>query len=460
MRVQTLLIAASLTVVSAVSRGTETAPEPLQRFYEEALAHSPSYEQLVDLVNRYPGRLAGSQAMDGAMKWAEETLRKTGCNDVRVQPVAVPSWERGGPESVGLVGVGGAPFEPLAAVGLGWSVATPETGLQAEVVEVQSLQELEKLGRAAVEGKIVFFNRPMPRTIVDPSAAYRRTSDQRNRGPAAAARLGAVGALTRSLTQSTDDVPHAGYTGFPAGGPKIPAAALSVIAADHLSAALRQDPHRPVRMTLHGRWVGDRPSGNVIAEIRGSEFPDEVIVVGAHLDCWDTSPGAHDNGAGVVQAIEVMRLFRALGIRPRHTLRCVLFVAEENSLAGGNEYARVAKEKKEKHVFAIESDSGGFGCRAFALSNKSFPAHERAARWSSRFAPFGVVSFTNVGAGGDIEPLEELGVTIAEIRPESARYFDYHHTPIDTADKVNPRELELGAAAMASLVWLVDSEGL
>jgi carboxypeptidase Q len=295
---------------------------------------------------------------------------------------------------------------------------------------------------------------------VQPGKAYGEAGDQRNQGPAEAARWGAAAALVRSLTHAHDDIPHTGVTTFAPGGRQIPAAALSTQAADRLSAALAVDPRRRVAIEIHAEWLPDAPSNNVIGEIRGSEFPDEIILVGGHLDSWDIAPGAHDDGAGVVQSIEVLRLFRALHLQPRHTLRCVLFTAEENSSAGAIEYARVAKERGEKHLLAVETDNGGFQPRGFNLGHVSRPAHETAAAWRPLFEPFGISFFQKGTGGSDVSPLLPQGATVAGLMPDSQRYFDLHHTVNDRIESVNRRELLLGAGAVAALVWLVDQHGL
>lgn len=452
-----LFLAAGASLYAADSNADQ-----IHKIYDEVLDHSPAYEQLRELTTRFPGRLAGSKHLEQAIPWAEQLLRETGCDSVRLQPVTVPHWERGEPESVRLLPASGSKEEPtpLTAVALGGAVATAPGGLRAHVVEVHSLADLEKLGREGVAGKIVFFNRPMRAAEIRPDVAYYEAGDQRNRGPAEAVKYGAAAALVRSLTHRSDDIPHTGNTGFAPDQLRIPAAALSTVAADRLSAALKTSPDLEVEMELHCHWLPNAPSSNVIAEIRGSESPDEIILVGGHLDCWDIAPGAHDDGSGIVQSIEVFRLFHALGIHPRHTLRCVLFVAEENSLAGGIEYARIAKEKKEKHLFAIETDSGGFEPRGFTFGHTSQPMHERAARWRDLLEPYGLTSFRKGTGGADVGPLLVQGVTVASLAPDAQRYFDFHHTRIDSIENVSPRELELGAAALASLIWLVDTQGL
>jgi carboxypeptidase Q len=443
---------------TAASPATTEAEAMLQRIFAEALARGQAYEHLRELVGRHPGRLSGSKALADAIDWAEQTLRTLGVDTLVRQDVMVPHWERGPAESALLWRADGA--EPLAVVALGGSVPTEGNGVVAEVIEVKSLDELATLGQSRIAGKIVFFNRPMDPAIVRAGEAYRLAVDQRSRGPATAARYGAVAAVVRSMTHALDDHPHTGGTSYPAGAPRIPGAALSTVAAEKLSAALRTGPLR-LALKINSRWLPDAPSHNLIAEIRGRELPDEIILVGGHLDSWDIAPGAHDNGSGVVQSIEVLRLFRTLGIQPRRTLRCVLFTNEENGLRGSTAYVNRVKEKKERHLLAIETDNGGFQPRGFNLGSTQGDAHERAAaRWRSLFEPYGIHLFMKGTAGADIGPLLVQGITVAGLLPDSQRYFDYHHTTQDSLDKVNPRELHLGAAALTALVWLADNQGL
>ncbi|MBS0632863.1 MAG: M20/M25/M40 family metallo-hydrolase [Verrucomicrobia bacterium] len=448
-----------LIPVLATLAHAQTEKVTVDRFFAEALAHGQAYENLRVLTTQHPGRLAGSQSLEGAVVWAQKTLGALPLDRVYTQDVMVPHWERGAPESVLLLDSAGH-CQPLAAAALGNSGATPADGLTAEVVEVKSLAEVRALGRTRLAGKIVFFNRPMNPAVFRGMTAYGEAGDQRNQGPAAAAAGGAVAVLTRSLTHALDDVPHTGNTRFPPESAAIPAAALSTLAADRLAAALAADPHTRVHVAIHARKLPDAPSHNVIGEIRGSEFPDQIIVVGGHLDSWDITPGAHDDGAGVVQSIEVLRLFRALGLKPRHTLRCVLFTNEENGLRGAVRYAQLAREEPGRHIFAIESDNGGFAPNGFNFGSTQGDAHLRAARWRGLFEPWGLWNFSKGSGGADVGPLMLAGVTIAGLTPDSQRYFDYHHTAIDTIEKVNPRELHLGAAALAALVWLVDTQGL
>lgn len=435
------------------------AAATIDRLFAEALAHGRAYEHLRTLVAENPGRLAGTPALARTADWSEQLLLGLHLDRVYRQQVLVPHWERGAADTVHLLTGDAAPV-PLAALALGGCGASPAGGFVAEVIEVQSLDELAARGSAQVAGKIVFFNRPIDPTVFLPGAGYRGAADQRNRGPAAAAKLGALGALTRSLTLARDDAPHAGSTTFPAEVPPIPAAALSTLAADRLAAALATDPHLRVRLDVQARSFPDAVSHNVIGEIRGTEFPDEIIVVGAHLDSWDNTPGAHDDGAGVVQCLEVLRLFQTLGLKPRHTLRCVLFTNEENGLRGAAAYAEAAKASAERHLFAVESDTGGFAPAVFSIGAASGEPHRRLARWRPLLERWGIWNFRAGRGGGDVDPLRELGAVVADLAPDSQRYFDFHHAATDRLEAVNPRELQLGAAALAALVWLVDTEGL
>lgn len=453
-----LRLLATPLLLSAAALAAEPSADAdaamLRRIYDAALTDSPAYGNLAELVAKYPGRLSGSKNLEGAVQWTKALLERQGVDRTELQPVMVPHWERGAPESVRLLA--GGRESSLSAVALGGSVPTPAGGLTAPVIELHSLAELKT---ADVKGKIVFFNRPMRPQDVQPGTAYGGAGDQRNQGPGEAGKYGAVGALTRSLTHSLDDVPHTGNTSYPPDGPRIPAAALSTLAADALSAALKAAPDARVTLAIHSQWFDPALSHNVIGEIRGSSFPDEIIVVGGHLDSWDITPGAHDDGAGVVQSIDVLRILKAAGYQPRHTIRVVLFTSEENSGFGGKEYARVAGEKKERHLLALESDGGGGEPRALQLGNAAGDAVAHASRWLPLFAPYGIARLEDGAGGADVGPLLPLGSVVGQIVPHSQRYFDVHHTRIDTIDKVNPRELQLGAAAMAALVYLYDQQG-
>lgn len=330
---------------------------------------------------------------------------------------------------------------------------------RGKVVEIKSWSALDSLGKAgALKGNIAFYNRPMDAARLHTFHAYGGAVDQRVQGPSRAAQYGAVGVLVRSMGLRLDDYPHTGTLIYDSTYALIPAVAISTNDAERLSALLQQEKEVQVSMKLHCATLPDKLSYNVVGEIRGSERPDEVILVGGHLDSWDVGHGAHDDGAGCVQSMEVLRLLKRIGYRPRRTIRCVLFMNEENGLRGGTEYARLAAAHQEFHPCAIESDAGGFTPRGF-----SFDAHEdviadffeRVQAFEPLLRPYGL-ELSRGGSGADINPLKPLKGLLCGYRPDSQRYFDYHHTAADVFEAVNQRELELGAASMTALVWLLD----
>ncbi len=430
-----------------------------KQLYNEELTKGQCYQTLDYLCNQIGGRLSGSPQAEQAVKYMFAKMQSYGFDTVYLQPVMVPHWVRGAKEEA-FIAKGYEKFD-VRICALGGSVATPEKGLDAEVIEVHSLAELKQLGKDKIKGKIVFFNRPMDPTHIHTGAAYGGAGDQRGNGPAEAARYGAVGAVVRSLTLSNDDFPHTGMTRYNDSLPKIPACAISTKGADALSNMLKLKTAGQVRMfmKLNCQTLPDVLSYNVIGEIRGSEKPNEIIIAGGHLDSWDNGHGAHDDGAGCVQSIEAIRLIKQLGWKPKRTLRVVLFMNEENGVKGGTEYARVvAEDKNTKHIAAIESDAGGFTPRAFGIDDSVSVAFLK--QWEEIFVPYGIERINRGGGGVDIGPLKKLGVVVMGYSPDSQRYFDYHHTEIDTFDKVNKRELELGAAAIGAMMWLLSEEGV
>ncbi|MFQ5446992.1 MAG: M20/M25/M40 family metallo-hydrolase, partial [Saprospiraceae bacterium] len=349
----------------------------------------------------------------------------------------------------------------LNALALGGSVGTGPEGFSAEVVEVQTFEELEKLGKEAVEGKIVFYNRPFDATLLNTFQAYGGAVGQRVNGAIEAAKYGAVGTLVRSMASGLNDVPHTGGMYYKDGVKKISSVAISTNDAELLSNLLRQGAVRVYMRTTSETYSGKR-SFNVIGEIRGREKPDEIIVVGGHLDSWDVGEGAHDDGAGCVQSMEVLRLMRRLGYQPKRTIRCVLFMNEENGSRGGKKYAEEAERKGEAHLAAIESDRGGFTPRGFTFDGNSAKFEQKfgaVQAWLPLLEPY-YLHLKKGGGGADISHLKSLGTLLIGFEPDSQRYFDYHHTPADVFEAVNKRELEMGAAAITSLVFLLDKYGL
>jgi hypothetical protein len=326
------------------------------------------------------------------------------------------------------------------------------------VILVNSFDELEKR-KNEVKGKIVFYNYKFNPTYVNTFRAYGEASTYRGSGPSRAAKYGAVGVIVRSMSHSTDNNPHTGATRYVDSLPKIPAVAIGLKDADWLSTELQKNK-LTVRLETHGEFLDSVLGNNVIGELTGSEFPNEIITIGGHLDSWDPAEGAHDDGAGCVHTIEILRAFKALGYKPKRTIRFVLFANEENGLRGGNKYAEEAKTKNEKHIFALESDAGGFTPRGFSFGGSNEQL-KKLQGWVPLLYPYGVYEITFGGGGADIGPLNRLLKTpVAELAPDPQRYFDYHHARNDVFENVNKRELDLGAVNMAALIYLVDKYGL
>lgn len=439
--------------------GQQADEQQISRIYTTALTQGKAYDWLNYLSNQIGGRLSGSVQAQQAVDYTKMQLDLLGLDRVWLQPVMVPKWVRGTPEFAYLETAPGITSNvPICA--LGGSVATPLTGVKANVIEVKSNEDLATLGKSKIAGKIVFFNRPMDPAQINTFLAYSGAVDQRHSGAMEAARYGAIGVIVRSMNLRSDDFPHTGsmtYGDLPE-SQRIPAAAISIKGAELLSTTLRLNPDLKFYFKQNCRQLEDVVSYNVIGEVKGSSHPDEIMVVGGHLDSWDLGDGAHDDGAGCVQSMEVLRLLKLIGYKPKRTLRVVLFMNEENGLRGGTKYAEEANAKQENHVFALESDSGGFTPRGFSF-DCSDENMEKVLAWKNLFEPYLIHSFKKGGSGADIGPLKHNAMVLAGLRPDTQRYFDHHHSENDTFEHINKRELELGAAAMASLVYLFDTHG-
>jgi hypothetical protein len=433
--------------------------EQLKAIYNAALTQGKSYTWLNYLSNQIGGRLTGSVQAEQAVEYTKQKLDSLGLDRVWLQPVIVPKWVRGVPEFAYIESKPGITNNvPICA--LGGSIATPTGGIKANVIEVNGIEELEKLGRSKIEGKIVFYNKPMDPSLINTFEAYSSCVNQRYSGAKEASKYGAVAIIVRSMNLRLDDYPHAGgmsYGDIPIED-RIPAAAISTNGAELLSTTLKLNPEIKFYFKQNCRQLQDVKSYNVIGEIKGSVHPDEIILVGGHLDSWDLGDGAHDDGAGCVQSMEVLRLLKLTGYAPKRTIRVVLFMNEENGLKGAKTYAEIALSKNENHVFALESDAGGFTPRGFSF-DCSETDFAKILRWKPLFEPYYVHLFEQGGSGADIGPLKNDQIVLAGLRPDSQRYFDHHHTEIDTFEHVNKRELELGAATMAGLVYLFDKYG-
>jgi carboxypeptidase Q len=427
-----------------------------EKLLKAGLSENGAFAYLTTLTREAGHRLSGSEGSLRAIEVTRKMLEDLGCDGVGIESVMVPTWVRGPVEEAAVVAPG--KMQPLSICALGGSIATPQAGIVAEVCEVHSFEELRGMGDRA-SGKIIFFNRPMDPAVLETFEGYGGAVDQRASGAVEAARAGGVAALVRSITSAQDDVPHTGSMQYRNGVPRVPVAALSARGANLLSALLRREGHATVRMRLSCETLPDSPSGNVLGQITGCERPEEVILVGGHLDSWDVGTGAHDDGSGCAQAIEVLRLLKKLELKPRRTIRAVLFMNEENGSRGGTAYAENPSRAREKHVAALESDRGGFAPRAFTVEGD--PTHaKRLSRWLPLFEEMGICRVMPGGSGVDVSPTVAKGVAGIGLVVESHRYFDYHHSANDTIDKVNPRELELGAIAEALLCYLISEEGL
>lgn len=429
----------------------------IRKIYDEALLRGQSYENLRYLTGNIGGRLSGSPQAEQAVQWGKVTMEKLGLDRVYLQEVMVPHWERGAKEKARATGAKGKGVD-FNVCALGGSVGT-NGKLKAQVIEVQSLAELAAMPADKVKGKFVFFNRPMNPTYIETGRAYGEAGDQRRSGAAEAAKKGAVGALVRSLSLAHDDYPHTGTMRYDDNGTKVPAAALSTNGADELSQLLKADKDLNFELEMSCQTLPDVKSYNVVGEIKGSKYPNEIIAVGGHLDSWDLAQGAHDDGTGCVQSMEVLRLLKATGLRPERTIRAVLFMNEENGVRGGNKYAELAKAAGEKHLAAMESDGGGFTPRGFNIEADAATV-QKVQRWQPLFRPYNSTEFKAGHAGTDIGPLKDQAKALIGYDCDDQRYFDIHHTAADNFDKVNRRELELGGASMAALVYLMSKYGL
>ena len=439
---------------------SQTDEKVISDIYTNSLTKGQSYNWLDYLSNNIGSRLSGSLGAEKAVAWTKEELEKLGLDKVWLQPVMVPKWVRGIPEFAYIETKPGNTIK-VNICALGGSISTPSTGLKAKIVEVSGVEELEKLGRDKIKDKIVFFNRPMDASLINTFESYGGCVNQRYSGAMEASKFGAIGVIVRSMNLRIDDLPHTGSMtyGDIATSDRIPSAAISTKHADLLSGMLKLDSNIQFYFKQNSKQLDDVLSHNVIGEITGTEYPDEYIVVGGHLDSWDLGDGAHDDGAGCTQSMEVLRLLKLSGIKPKRSIRVVLFMNEENGLRGGNKYAEIAAQKNENHIFALESDAGGFTPRGFYFDcdQSNF---EQILSWKSLFKPYLIHFFELGGSGADIGPLKNETNVLSGLKPDSQRYFDYHHAPNDTFDAVNKRELELGAATMTSLIYLIDKYGI
>ena len=428
----------------------------VRNIYDYMLENSSCYENLRSLCKGVGHRLSGTKSAQDAIDWAKFKLDNYGFDSVYLQQITVPHWDRGEIERLDWTDSNGQ-LHITKCTALGGSIGTDGT-LSGKVVEINSWNQLKQLGRAGIEGKLVFFNRPMNPTYISTFMAYGSCVDQRHGGASKAAEYGAIGVIVRSMSLKMDHNPHTGSMGYKDGIPKIPAIAISTNDAHDLSEAIKNNEFELARMKLSCKQLEDKISYNVIAEIKGTETPENIILVGGHLDSWDIGEGAHDDGAGVVQSIEVLKSFIDMEVKPKHTLRCVLYMNEENGNRGGKSYAEKVKRDGETHIFALESDRGGFSPRGYSIDGNSNQL-KQIQSFQNLLSPYQLHIFEKGYGGVDIGPLKDGSVCLVGLVPDSQRYFDFHHAPTDVFENVNKRELELGAAAITSMVYLVDKYG-
>jgi hypothetical protein len=452
-------IALILFLFASVAYSQNNDQKMLSDIYKFSLTNSNCYSWLDYLSNSIGSRMSGSVGAEKGINYTKEQLQALGLDRVYLQEVMVPKWVRGEKETAYILDNKNKVTVPICA--LGGSIATAKNGLTAEIIEVQGINELEALGSEKIKGKIVFYNRPMEPANINTFRSYGRCVDQRFYGAEKAAKMGAVGTIVRSMSLRLDDFPHTGMQSY-GDLPKdkyIPTAAISTNGAELLSRKLKENKNLKFFMKLSCQSFEDVLSYNVIGEIKGSEHPEKIMVVGGHLDSWDLADGSHDDGAGVVQSMEVLEIFKKLNYRPKNTIRAVLFINEEFGGKGGRKYEELSKLNKENHIFSLESDCGGFSPRGFSFECDA-ANFQKVISWKYLFEPYLVHNFVLGGTGSDTGHLTSAKIVKAGLDPDSQRYFDYHHAANDTFDAVNKRELELGAASMASLIYLFDQYGI
>jgi carboxypeptidase Q len=428
----------------------------IRKVYDEALLRGKAYEDLRQLCKDVGPRLSGSAEAQMAVEWSERKMKSYGFDKVYLQEIKVPHWERGTKESAWLRLENGELIK-LHLLALGGSIGTNGL-LSGEVVEFKTLDQLKSANKNQVEGKIVFLNQPMDAAQIQTFRAYGLCYGIRGNGAVEAGILGAKAVVIRSLGLPVDEHPHTGSMHYEENVTRIPAGALSTKDADLLSKKLKEGKTELV-LEMDCRNFPDAVSYNVIAEMKGTEFPNEIITFGGHLDSWDAGEGAHDDGAGVIHCLEAIRILKELKYKPKHTLRVVFFMNEENGNMGGKSYATWVKEKGEKHIAALESDRGGFAPRGFGCDGTDSQVAFLQSL-ASNFKNYDLHIFEKGYGGVDIGPLKESfpGIPLFGFVPDSQRYFDFHHAPSDVFENVNKRELELGAAAIASFIYLLDKE--
>jgi carboxypeptidase Q len=458
MKILKSIVISFLIITSFIYGQDESRYDKYKGIAEEivktALLEKKGYNYLEQLCKIGP-RLSGSENSLKAIYWAKDKMEKLGFDSVWLQPVMVPYWVRGEVEKVIISKSKYFINRKLAVTALGGSAGTDKKGITAQLIEVGSFKELKNLGDK-VKGKIVFINHQFSDGNIDPFRSYGETAGERITGPLECSKYGAVAAIIRSLTADYDNVPHTGVTGKADSIKQIPSVAIGLKDADFLSEALIKDPQLKVNIKLSCKNKSDAQSFNVIGEIKGAEKPNDIIVVGAHIDSWDVACGAHDDGAGCMQVLECLDLLKRMGIKPERTIRCVLYINEENGSRGAREYEKFAEASHEKHIAAIESDRGAFTPRGFYVDSDSLTL-EKIKSWLPLLEKSGIDWIKKGGSGADVSYINNCLAKLG-YASDSQKYFNYHHSANDTIDAVNPREMELGSAAITIMTLLLSNE--
>lgn len=453
------IIIISFLAFSFASINAQADEEIIKNIYQEELSNSPVFEDLQYLAKNIGNRINGSEKLEKAIEYTRDLMIKYQFDTVYLQAVKVPNWKRENNEIVKIISPKKG-SKQLNCIALGNSVGTGDKGITAQVIEIDGMEELQITDRKLIEGKIVFLNKPFDKSLFKLLNGYAKVLNQRTSGASKASEKGAIAVIVRSITPENTDSPHTGNMFYTKGIPKIPVVAVSTNDAEVLSARIKQEPQTEVYIELHCTTYEDANSYNVIGELKGNQNKDQIILVGGHLDSWDVGEGAQDDGAGCVQSIELIRLFKALGIEPRHTIRVVLWVNEENGLSGATKYAETIKNSGEKHIAAIESDMGGFLPLGFFYDTENEIALNKLMSWKKYFEPYQVSCLEKGLPVFDIPPLKNDNILLLGLMANLQKYVSIYHSEKDVFEVVDKRELELGAAAMASMVYLIDKYGV
>lgn len=432
----------------------------LRKHFDYYLTQSNCYKNLEFLSTKIESRLSGSPGAAKAVAWAKKAMYEAGADTVYLQPCMVPHWVRGEKETCNSTDVKTKKQTSYSICALGNSVGTPKAGITAPVIIVNNYTQLDSLGEKNIKGKIVFYNVYFNHKHLSTGTCYGETVTYRYSGPSKAAKYGAVATIVRSMSSINNDFPHTGVMGYDTvlTPNKIPACAISFSSADKLLENLKNNPSLVLNLKMSCQNLPKELSYNVVGEIKGTEKPNEIIMASGHLDAWDNGQGAHDDGAGVVQAIEVLAMYKKQHIKPKHTIRAVAFMNEENGGAGGKAYFEDTKKNNLKHIAALESDAGGFSPRGIGVDT-TMNAYKTVLSWKSLLDPYFIQYIKVGGHGADIGYLKDIKVPLISFEPDGQKYFDYHHTADDTFDKINKRELELSAGVIGSLIYLIDTKG-